>query len=369
MNIVHKLYEGTRLAIRRTTHRLRKQVPDLPTLQDVTTVHTLDVPARVEDRDGATMSLAVYEIASEDWDLHAPNALTIVFAHGFTLSAQSWFFQVERLRQLPNIRLLIPDLRGHGNSPAQPEILGMDGTASDLVEAVRQLASDTKEGEPGDRQPNGKLMLIGHSMGVMTVLGALRLMSDAERERVAGIAMINGAIDRFASAGITQVLDLWIVRKLRALGKRFPGKAERLKDAMEWVLEPFIASFVYHGALEEGASSRFDIVEYHAEEIDHTTITTVLGYLDDLVNHDETPAAPLLAGIPGVVMVGARDNVTPASQTRELADIWDDATLREFPDAGHMLLVECPEAVNREIVELVEKVRPACGPRASRARG
>lgn len=350
---------AVKLTIRRTKNRLRKRVPDLPNLRDIKEIHYLTVPgtppvadvdakgdtAKPEDQNRPDVKVAVREIVSEDFDESSEDALTIVFAHGFTLSSQSWFFQAERLRHMNNLRMLFPDLRGHGDSPVPPESLGVDETAGDIVEIIEQLA------------PEGPLMLVGHSMGVMTVLGALRFMDDATRDRVKGIALINGAIDTFASAGITRVLRSHLVQGLRGLGKRFPRRAEKIKNNIEWALEPFIASFVYHGALEEGASARFDIVEFHAEEIDRTTMATVLGYLDDLTVHDETPAAPYLQGIPGVVMVGARDDVTPAEQTREIAKVWEGSLKREFPESGHMLPVECPEAVNSELVKLVKKIR------------
>ena len=340
MGITRKIAHGLRLTTKRTVNRLRKRVPELPSLQDVREVH------RVSVADG--VSLAVREIVSDDWESESTSEvapLTIVFAHGFTLSGQSWFFQAARLRMLPKVRMLIPDLRGHGDSPAPARRLGVDNTAADLVEAVRQLA-------PGD-----DLMLVGHSMGTMTVLGALRHMNDEERARVKAIAMINGSIDTFASAGITQLLHSRLVRTLRRVGKKFPHKAEIVKNSVEWALEPFIATFVYHGALEEGASAKFDIVEFHAEEIDRTSMSTVLGYLDDLSEHDETPSAPYLQGVPGVVMVGKMDDVTPAEQTREIAKVWDVAEKKEFPESGHMLPVECPEQVNNELVKLIDKVR------------
>ncbi|MBC2681165.1 alpha/beta fold hydrolase [Corynebacterium sp. 4HC-13] len=354
-----RLVGAITLSARRTKNRLRKCVPDLPNLRDVHETHYVTVPgtptgAEVEavgekdkpkDPNRPDVKIAVREIVSENYDSSAAETLNIIFAHGFTLSSQSWFFQAERLRHMDNLRMFFPDLRGHGDSPAPPESLGVDETAGDIVEIIKQCA------------PEGPIMLVGHSMGVMTVLGSLRYMDNATRDRVKGIALINGAIDTFASAGITRILRSPVVRGLRGVGKRFPRRAEKLKNSIEWTLEPFIASFVYHGALEEGASARFDIVEFHAEEIGRTTMTTVLGYLDDLTVHDETPAAPFLQGIPGVVMVGACDDVTPAEQTREIAKVWHDAVKREFPESGHMLPVECPEAVNAELVKLVRVIR------------
>lgn len=330
-----RIFRVTSLVVRRARYRLQRRIPDLPELRGIHATHCVET-------NGAR--LVVHEILS-DATPEGTHPVTVVFAHGFTLSAQSWFFQAQRLRQEPGLRMLIPDLRGHGASTADRDSLTVENTSRDLLRIIDELA------------PEGTLILVGHSMGVMTVLGAMRLGTAELRKRVQGIALINGAIDTFASAGITMILRSWPIQAMRFLGKLMPQAAESFKNSIEGVLEPFIATFVYHGALEEGMSARFDIVEFHAEEIDRTNMSTILGFFDDLVEHDETPAAEAIAGVPGVVMVGAKDNVTPASQTREIASLWDGAELREFPEAGHMLPVECPEAVNREIVKLVRSAQ------------
>ncbi|KAB3520880.1 alpha/beta fold hydrolase [Corynebacterium sp. zg254] len=319
---------------KRFVRRLRNHKPDLPGLPDVDRVH------HIESRDG--IKLKVNDLGPED------ASTVMLFAHGFTLTSNSWFFQAKYLRtEHPDVRLLLPDLRGHGDSSVlinsgggrpEPAQLGVAETSKDLLEILDHLVTADKN-----------LVLVGHSMGVMTVLGALRLMQPQLRSRVTGVILINGAIDRFASDGITQILDSPPVRVLRKIGKTLPAPAHLAKDGMEWIIKPVIAGFVYHGALEEGDSDKFDIVDFHADEIDSTSMGTILGYLDDLATHDETAAAPLLAGIPGVVMVGACDDVTPAEQTRKIGALWPGAEVVEFPDSGHMLPVECPEAVNEAI--------------------
>ncbi len=264
-----------------------------------------------------------------------------MLVHGFTLSSRAWYFQVEHLRQEEGLRILVPDLRGHGGSTTGQE-LSVDATARDLCSIIRECA------------PRGRLVLAGHSLGVMTILAALRSMPSEDRERIAGIALVNGAINTFASAGITSVLKSLPVKAMRWTGKQVPDRYRRLKRATDALVAPIIAMFVYHGALEQGESNDYDIVGYHTQEIIDTSMGTILGFLDDLVNHDETAAAPYLHGFPGVVMVGVDDNVTPASQTRAIAQVWGAAGRAECPNAGHMLPVECPEKVNRELRRLVK---------------
>lgn len=320
---------------RRFLHRLQGRKPDVPGLPAPDREHV------VTSRDG--VDLWVNDLGSQDADV------VCVFAHGFTLTSNSWFFQAEYLRrEWPEVRLLIPDLRGHGRSPVvrgeEVAPLSVDDTARDLLDVMSELIPE-----------NARIVLIGHSMGVMSVLGVIRMMSDAERERLAGLMLINGAIDTFASRGITRILDSAPVRLLRLIGKQTPSWAHQAKSGMEWLIKPVIAGLVYHGALEEGDSAKFDIVEFHTREIDSTSMGTILGYLDGLATHDETKAAPYLRSLSGAVMVGKKDDVTPAEQTRVIGRLWPKSRVVECEDAGHMLPVECPEAVNSVLADILRE--------------
>lgn len=304
----------------RFVRRMLGEVPDLP---------SLPVAPRqmlVTARDG--VRLRAHDFGPED----AP--VVCLFAHGFTLTSRSWFFQVEHvLREYPGLRVVVPDLRGHGRTDIADGELSVDATARDLVDLAEEFQG-------------ARAVLVGHSLGVMSVLGMLRFLPDAQRGLVSGLVLINGAIDSFASRGLARVLNLLPVRALRKAGAKVPRPLHSIKSGMEWLIKPVIAGFVYHGALEEGASAQFDVVDFHTAEIKNTALGTVLGFLDDLVLHDETAAAPLLQGKPGVVMAGGCDDVTPPQQSVIIHRLWKEADLRICENAGHMLPVECPEAVN-----------------------
>ena len=99
--------------------------------------------------------LAVREVGPED----AP--LTVVFAHGFCLRMGSFHFQRARLTEEwgPQVRMVFYDQRGHGQS----------GEASPDTYTVEQLGQDL-ESVLAVMVPRGPVVLVGHSMGGMTVL-------------------------------------------------------------------------------------------------------------------------------------------------------------------------------------------------------
>ena len=92
--------------------------------------------------------------------------LTIVFVHGFSLRLSSWHFQREQLAAEwhdRNYRLVFFDHRGHGESdPAPTETCTIAQLADDAAAVIRATV------------PVGPVVLVGHSMGGMTLMGLAR---------------------------------------------------------------------------------------------------------------------------------------------------------------------------------------------------
>lgn len=97
------------------------------------------------------------------------------------------------------------------------------------------------------------------------------------------------------------------------------------------------------------------IVEFHAELINKTPLKTLVGYLDDLQHHDEYEGVASLNGIPGVVIVGDSDKVTPVEQSERIVGIWKDAGLQVVPGADHMVPLETPWVIDKAVDELIAR--------------
>jgi pimeloyl-ACP methyl ester carboxylesterase len=72
--------------------------------------------------------------------------------------------------------------------------------------------------------------------------------------------------------------------------------------------------------------------------------------IDCLVTHDSTALLPTISA-PTLCMVGELDAETPVPYAFALADLIPQARLAVIPDAGHLLNVEAPDAVNRLLAE------------------
>lgn len=266
--------------------------------------------------------------------------LTIVFIHGFTLGADSWYRQFRGLRKkLPGVRLLTLDLRGHGKTGSVPPSLCSTDTAAEDVLAVI-----------AERAPAGKLILAGHSLGGQIAFAALRRAPEDVRRRIAGLVLVSTAIDRFAANGVPELLNLRIVSWLAGLLKASPKRVRRLRDKIAGLIAPALAIAVF------SRPTNRRVIDLHAYMINETPLDTYLGFLDDLRGHDEYDAVPYLSGVPGVVLVGDNDDVTAREQAGKIIDAWPGAELVEVANAGHMLPLEAPKEVNAAIVRLAERV-------------
>lgn len=292
---------------------------------------------------GTDIPLHWYEVGpNRDWAAETGDAapLTIVFIHGFTLGADSWYRQFRGLRKkLPGVRLLTLDLRGHGKTGAVPPSLCSTDTAAEDVLAV-----------VAERAPAGKLILAGHSLGGQIAFAALRRAPEDVRHRIAGLVLVSTAIDRFAANGVPELLNLRIVSLLAGLLKASPKRVRRLRDKIAGLIAPALAIAVF------SRPTNRRVIDLHAYMINETPLDTYLGFLDDLRGHDEYDAVPYLSGVPGVVLVGDNDDVTAREQAGKIIDAWPGAELVEVANAGHMLPLEAPKEVNAAIVRLAERV-------------
>lgn len=115
-------------------------------------------------------------LATRRWETLGPRA---VLVHGVTAWSNTWWRIGPALAER-GWNVVAVDLRGHGDSPHSTEGLTLDDLGRDLIETVGS--------EPID-------LLIGHSLGALTILSALRALPElAHRvvlEEPPGIASVD----------------------------------------------------------------------------------------------------------------------------------------------------------------------------------
>lgn len=341
-----------RLALEHGALHSQTRTPGLTNLTSTGVVHikTAPVTAEIAAKDDERKTSDKPDTVTTDIPVHwyevepsepAKEPVTIVFIHGFTLAGESWYRQFNALRKShPEARLLTMDLRGHGQTGAVPASLcTVEGAAADALAVIAERAA------------TGKLIVVGHSLGGLIALHMVRAAEESIRRRIAGVVLISTSIDKLAAQGVPQILASPVADAARNAIESSPKEIRKFREAIASLMAPSLAVAVF------ARRTDYEIIEFHAAMINETPLETFVGYLDDLQDHDEFAAGPYLAGLPGAVLVGTKDDVTPRKQADLIMEKWPDAELVEVDGAGHMLPLEAPEAVNRAIERVLGKVR------------
>ncbi|MCK9898401.1 alpha/beta fold hydrolase [Frankia sp. AgB32] len=285
-------------------------------------------------------------IAADGVPLHveetgpADASLTLVFVHGFCVRAENWILQQRDLADLG--RMVFFDLRAHGRSgPSAAGNCTIDMLADDLDRVIRE------------RVPDGPIVLVGHSMGGMAILGLADAHPDLFGERVIGVALLSTSASELARAtlGVPALLSAVVRRVVPgvAVGMRHAsGVLERVRgrgsDA-SWEVTRRIA----FGGTDVPPS----IVSFLETLVSDTPVDVIAAFLPTLLDNNRLDAVGHLATTPTVIVVGDADVMTPVGHSRVIAAALPEAELVVEEGAGHAIMLERPDVVNAAIRRLV----------------
>ncbi|RPA12278.1 alpha/beta fold hydrolase [Gordonia sp. OPL2] len=275
--------------------------------------------------------------------------LTVVFVHGFSLRMASWHFQRYLLAEQwsgRSIRMVFFDHRGHGRSdPAPSHTCTIGQLADDTGAVIRAMA------------PSGPVVLVGHSMGGMALMGLARrdpalFGSDG---RVTGVALVATASRGLTEAGLGEGLTNPLLDAFRLSVRHVPALVRAGRGVTRAALEPVLVAASFGSDFYSPVAGR--AVE---KMIQNTRIETIVDFLHALEDHDESTALPVLAQVPSVVVCGNEDRLTPLQRSmRMYGELGEDSELVVVEGAGHMVPMEEPEIVTAAIADLVDRARAA----------
>jgi pimeloyl-ACP methyl ester carboxylesterase len=307
-----------------------------------------DRSALVQADDGVL--LAVEEIGPA----RAP--LTIVFVHGYTLSMACWAFQRRALAadvtkangSGPRARLVFYDQRGHGAS----------GRGSAKNSTIEQLARDLAT-VLEVRVPRGPVVLVGHSMGGMTIMGLAALHPELFGSKVVGAALLSTSSGNLANLnfGLPDLLTRFRAAVFPVAAwtmRRRPAIAERTRRLAAGIVSAATRSLSF-------ASSDVDpaLAHYVDAMIAGTPVDVIAEFYPALAGLDHTGSLKPLREVPTLVLTGEKDTLIPKEHSERLVELLPDAELVVVPEAGHMVLLERPAEVNAALEGLLDRVRAA----------
>jgi len=285
------------------------------------------------------VDLAVREVGPAD------ARLTVVFAHGFCLRMGAFYFQRLRLAEQwgRQVRMVFYDQRGHGQSAeASPDSYTVTQLGRDLDTVLAVMA------------PRGPVVLVGHSMGGMTVLSHARQFPQRYPTRVVGAAIIASAAEGVSRSPLGEILKNPALEAARIAVRYAPKTVHRTRGAAKSVIAPILRAASYG---DEKISP--SVVAFSEKMMHDTPITTLVEFLHALEVHDESPALPTLAKVPTLIACGDRDLLTSTEHSQSLAAALPKSELVIVGGAGHLVQLEQPEVIDDALVRLVERATPS----------
>lgn len=270
--------------------------------------------------------------------------LTIVFVHGFCLRMGAFHFQRTRLpEQLgPDVRMVFYDQRGHGKSgEAAPETYTLTQLGRDL-ETVLKVAA-----------PRGVVVLVGHSMGGMTVLSHARQFPEQYGRRIVGAAIISSAAEGVTRSPLGEILKNPALEAVRFTARSAPNLMHRGRTVSRSLIGPVLRAASFSDVHVSRSLDAFS-----QGMMNGTPIPTMVGFLDALEHHDETAGLWTLLRIPTLIACGDHDLLTPDEYSRKMAASLPQSELVIVEGASHLALLDKPKAINDGLVRLVRRSTP-----------
>ena len=242
----------------------------------------------------------------------------VVLAHCWTGGREVWAPVAHRLIRRGH-RVVLYDQRGHGSSTIGRGGLTIERLGGDLNAVL--AAVDAHDA-----------VLVGHSMGGMTVMSFATHHPEVLAARTRAIVLASTAASGL-SRGSQEKLAARVVASA-LLGRVMRG---RMGHAL---VRGSVGRAVHRSHL---VLTR-DLFVATAPEVRSGWLTAMLGM--DLRRGIAT------IGVPATIMVGSRDQLTPAARAAELVSTIPNAHLVTIEDAGHMLPLEAPDEVATAIASL-----------------
>jgi pimeloyl-ACP methyl ester carboxylesterase len=264
--------------------------------------------------------------------------VTVIFAHGVGDTCRTWALQRAALADEP-VRQVYYDHRAFGRSergPRRPASIAR--LAEDLADVIDATA------------PRGRIVLVGHSMGALTIqaLGAVR--PELFGTRVTGVVLAG-------TPGRGQHITLALPAPLaRPMQRHSPDMVRRIRRLG---LRGAAGAVPYRIMTNRFVAPGTD--KAYRRELGRTiaanSLWVLAAYLEAVFDYDDPDSLEVIGRARTVVVVGGLDRSTPPVGGRYVAAAIPGSRLVELPDSGHMMHAERSEKFNAALLELITHVQ------------
>jgi pimeloyl-ACP methyl ester carboxylesterase len=241
--------------------------------------------------------------------------LPLVLIHGFGLNRDIWRKMAEKYLQ--GHYVILPDVRGHGESQAPERPYSMTSLADDIAALL-----DTLEIE--------KAVLCGHSMGGYITLA----FAEKYPGRLAGLGLITthaGADSSSKRAGRYETIEALKERGAVVVAENLAKKLTKHEDILRLT---------------------FDILSKTAPE-------GMIGVLQGMAERPDRWHVLSEIKVPALVVAGKEDQIVDVDVARQMADSLTNSEFLLIDGAGHMPMLEDPGTLGLGLKRLLSKVEKA----------
>ena len=314
-----------RQAVDRTRRRVEAEAePELRSAsRTVATPDGVQLHVEVDEAEGAMPS----------------GAATLVFVHGFTMSQDCWHYQRAHFRG--QRRMVLFDHRSHGRSSMSPtEGLTIEQLGCDLRQVLDEVCAE------------GPVVLVGHSMGGMTIMSLAEQFPELFGDKVVGVALIGTAAGGMATVSVLapiipdrlhEKIKPPLTKALRRVAPTLDRSRQRMPNAM----------FLGARAIGLGRGATAEKVGLVARDLSVTPSLVVLDMSATFDDHDRYHTLAVLGRVPALVVSGSRDLITPARHSRDMHEGISGSRLLSLQGAAHCVMIERDVEVNVALEDLL----------------
>lgn len=288
---------------------------------------------------GDGVRLHVEEIGPVD-----PSRPTVVFAHGYTQEMAVWHYQRQALSADNPGRLVFYDQRSHGRSGrSRAEHSTIDQLGEDLFAVLQQCV------------PQGPIVLVGHSMGGMTIMALADRHPELFGSRIVAVALLSTSTGRLAQAAfglpsvvgpVTQRVLSYATRGMRRRPQLFEH-GRRLGTDLAFLVS---RSWAF-GSTDVSPA----LVAFVEKMTANTPVEVIAEFYDTFVDHDKLAALAVLDRVETLILVGSKDRLTPLDHSQVMAQAVPTAHLVVVEGAGHMVQLERAPLVTLHLRALLRR--------------
>jgi pimeloyl-ACP methyl ester carboxylesterase len=210
------------------------------------------------------------------------------------------------------------------------------------------------------------VVLIGHSLGGMTVMALADQRPELFGSRIVGVCLlatsagqvVESALGRIGSALLLRTglfrLYLWWLRLWAPVLERFRVRGSR-------------AAYLFTRHYLFGTTDATpELVRQVQAMLEETPVPIVAAFYPGFIGHDKVAALAAMRDIPVLVAVGSDDRLTPAHHSDVIVEnLGHDVEHLVVPGAGHSVNFTYPDRINDALVRLLQRAERRLGARSA----